>query len=249
MNFYPVFKKEVRSYFISPILYIVMIVFLILSGYFFYTDLIEFNWMNIQRTASSKFLWQNYFFDIRYLFVFLLPLVTMRVFAEEKKSGTIELLSTYPLRDIEILIGKFLGCVVVFILMLSLTLGNIIILGIIWGFSEMYPLLAGYLGLFLLGTSLIACGVFISTLTENQVVAATVTLGVFIFFWFLTWNEFVAEPAVIDILLRFSLFDRTINFFKGIIDTKDVVFFILFIFLALFCALSSLGSRRWRGMK
>jgi len=245
MNCWYIFKKEIRSYFNSPAIYIVISIFLVLSGHFFYTDLIQYNDFNIKGTISvASGLWQYYFNDLRFIFIFLLPLITMKTFAEEKKLGTMELVCTYPVRDIEILLGKYFGCMGIFLLMLALTFINIIIIGFIWNFSEIVPVFGGYLGIFLLGSALIACGVFISSLTENQIIAGFVTLGFFVFLWFLTWNEAFGSEAMITILRRISLFDRVINFFKGIINSKDIIFFLLFICFFIFLTLCSLRSRR-----
>ena len=250
MNLYPVFKKELQSYFSSSIAYIIITIFLMLSGFFFYTDVLNFNIRNMGGGITlTEGVWLYFFQDIRFIFLLVIPLLTMRLFAEEVKLGTIELLFTYPLRDIEILTGKFLASLSLLLFILLLTLSYPVSLSMIWSPVESGSLLAGYLGLFLLGTSFIACGIFISSLTENQIVAAIGTLGVLILFWFLTWNEAIAEPGFMKILLRLSLFDRTYNFFRGVIDTKDVIFFIVFILFFLFLTLQSLNSRRWRGLR
>ena len=248
MNFYPVFKKELRSYFSSPTVYIVLAVFLLISGYFFYTDLIYFVMMGM--TDIRLWMWQYLFNDIRFIMFFLIPLLTMRLFAEEKKSGTIELLLTYPLRDIDILLGKFGACLVVFILMLGLTLLYPIILKIIFPTQVSFgPLLAVYIGIFLLGSAFISCGILISSITENQITAAMVTTGILVLLWFLAWNEGVGSETLVNILLHLSLFDHYSNFNLGVIETKNIIFFLSFIIFSLFLTLRSLGSRRWRGLR
>ena len=250
MNFYPIFKKELRAYFVSSTLYIILTIFLVLSGYFFFTDLIYYNEMNIGGTLDpTKGLWIYYFNDLRFVLMLLMPFITMRLLAEEKKLGTFELITTYPIRDAELVVGKYLACMLVFMLMLALTFLNVLYWGALWGFSGLQPLLAGYLGIFLLGCALISCGIFISSLSENQLVAGMATLGIFIFFWFLTWNELMASEQLIGVLVRLSLFDRIEYFFKGVLDTKDMVFFVLFIFFFLYLTLCSLGARHWRGKK
>lgn len=244
------FKKELKIYFILPSTYVVFSIFLLLSGYFFYTNLIQFNWFNIRGDASLvSGMWQYYFDDLRLLLTLILPLLTMRLFSEEKKLGTIELITTYPIRDIHIIIGKYLACVVVFMTLLCATFIYPLMLGFIWGFVEIAPVLSGYLGIFLLGSSLISCGLFISSLTENQVVSAMGTMGVFIFLWFITWNEMVGSEELINILKRISLFDRVFDFFRGIINTKDIVFFLLGSLFFLFLTQLSLGAREWKGMR
>ena len=246
MNFYPIFKKELRSYFTSLIAYIVLAIFLVISGYYFYTDLALFVvWGG---ASVQEGLWQYLFHDIRLVLLLTIPLLTMRLFAEEKKLGTIELLLTYPFRDSEILLGKFLACLTVFSLMLGLTVLYPILLAIVYQI-EAGPLAASYLGMFLLGSAFISCGIMVSSLTENQIVAALVTSGIILTFWFIDWNEAAVSATVATILHHFSFFEHFYNFVRGVIDTKDVVYFILFTFFFLFLTLRSLESRRWRGLR
>jgi ABC-2 type transport system permease protein len=172
----------------------------------------------------------------------------MRLFAEEKKLGTIELLWTYPVRDTEIVLGKFLACWLFFVIMLLPTIVNPIVFYQFYHYA-LGPLTAAYVGILLLGTAFIACGLFISSVSENQVIAAMATYGILVFFWFLTWNEEVADVRIVRVLLRLSLFDHFFNFARGVIDTQDIVFFAVFIGFFLFLTLQSLGSRKWRGVR
>jgi ABC-2 type transport system permease protein len=238
MKFLVVCRRELRSYFTSYIAYILLAVFLLLSGYFFYSDLIFFVLFGGYVLPTG--LWQFVFLDMRLCLLLVLPLMTMRLFAEERKLGTIELLWTYPVRDGEIVAGKFLACWLFFLVMLLLT--------VIYQF-DVGPLLAAYLGIFLLGTAFIACGLFVSSLTENQVVSAMATYGILVFFWFMTWNEEAASARLLHALLRLSLFDRFYNFSRGVIDTRDVAFFVLFASFFLFLTLQSLSVRKWRGVR
>lgn len=250
MKSYIVFKREILSYIFSPTLYATLALWCLLSGYFFYTDLIYFNWLNMANPTSLGVGMLNFYFnDLRFILIFVLPLITMRLFAEEKKSGTIELITTYPVRDVEIIAGKFVSSLCILLMVLMLSFVHILCLGFIWGFSELSTILAGYLGLFLLGASLISCGMFVSSLTENQFIAGLWTIALFIFFWFLTWNQMIADANTINILIRFSLFDRVNNMFKGIIDFKHIAFFIFFNLLFLFLTLQVLQSREWKGRK
>lgn len=248
MNFYSILKKELRSYFTSIIVYIVLAVFLLISGYFFYTDLVYFVMMGM--SDIRLWMWQYLFNDIRFVMLFVIPLLTMRLFSEEKKSGTFELLATYPLKDIEILMGKFVACLLVFGAMLCLSLLYPIIVKIIHSDQvSLGPLFSIYLGTFLLGCAFISCGILISSLTENQITAGMVTLGVLVMFWYLAWNEGAGGEALVNILLRLSLFDRYSSFTLGVIETKNIVFFLSFITFFLWLTLRSLGSRRWRGLR
>jgi ABC-2 type transport system permease protein len=247
MKFLCVFKKELRLYFGSFIAYSLATAFLLLTGYFFYTDMIFYDlfgdFMDITAT-----LWVYYFQDVRFVSMLILPLLTMRLFAEEKKLGTIELLWTYPLKDPHIILGKFLACFVVYVLMVLGTFAYPLLLSTVHSFAWGPPL-AGYLGVVLLGASFIACGTFISSLTENQVVSAMSTYGVLVFFWFLTWNEEALGPQLISYVSRFSLFDRFEDMSKGVINTKDVAFFVLTTLIFLYLTLQSLESRKWRGTR
>lgn len=246
MKFLVVCRRELRSYFTSYIAYILLAVFLLLSGYFFYSDLIFFVLFGGYVLPTG--LWQFVFLDMRLCALLVLPLVTMRLFAEERKLGTIELLWTYPIRDSEIIIGKFLACWLFFLLMLLLTVINPVVFYRFYHF-DIGPLLAAYLGIALLGTGFIACGLFISSLTENQVVSAMGTYGILVFFWFLTWNEEATSERLLHVLLRLSLFDHFYYFTRGVIDTRDVVFFLLFVGFFLFLTWQSLAVRSWRGVR
>jgi ABC-2 type transport system permease protein len=246
VNFITLMKKELRSYFSSMIAYIVIVIFLVISGYFFYTNLVMFvMWVGSDVKLG---LWQYTFHDMRFIILLLIPLLTMRLFAEEKKLGTIELLFTNPIRDFEIVMGKYLACLMVFCLMLVLTFLYPVLLEVVFS-VEPGPLLAGYLGIFLLGATFIACGLFISSLTENQIVAAMSTVGVLVFFWFIDWNEGIAGQQVVKILHQVSLFEHFFNFPRGVIDTADVVYYLSVIAFFLFLTLCSLESRKWRGIK
>lgn len=239
-------RRELYAFFSSFIAYILAAVFLLLSGYFFYSDLIFFILFGGFVLPSG--LWQFVFIDMRMVTMLVLPLVTMRLFAEEKKLGTMELLWTYPVRDGEIIAGKFLAAWLCFLVMLVPTVINPIIFYQIHPF-DIGPLAAAYLGIILLGTAFIACGMFVSSLTENQVVSAMVTYGILVFFWFLTWNEEAASEQLLRVLLGLSLFDHFYNFARGVIDTRDIAFFILFIGLFVLLTHLSLAVRKWRGVR
>jgi len=178
----------------------------------------------------------------------ILPLLTMRLFAEEKKLGTLELLWTYPVRDGEIVLGKFFAALIFYLAMLLPTVVGPLVFHHYHPF-DVPPVLAGYLGMVLLGAAFIAAGLFVSSLTENQVVSAMVTYGIIVLFWFLTWNEEAATHDVMRWLLGVSLFDRFFNFTRGVIDTRDVVFFALFTGFFLFLTWQSLATRSWRGVR
>ena len=239
-------RRELHAYFGSIVAYVLLAVFLVLSGYFFYSDVIFFVLFGGPTIATG--LWQFVFLDMRLVAMLILPLVTMRLFAEERKLGTMELLWTYPVRDSEIVLGKFLAAWLFFVAMLLPTMIGPLVFHHFQPF-DVPPVLAGYLGMLLLGSAFIACGLFVSSLTENQVVSAMVTYGIIVLFWFLTWNEEVASYELMRWLLGVSLFDRFFQFSRGVIDTQDVVFFILFIAFFLFLTWQSLATRSWRGVR
>ena len=244
MNFLVIMKRELKSYFTSLIAYVIIAIFLIIAGYFFYTNLVMF--VMFVGSDVKLGLWQHTFYDMRFVTLSLLPLLTMRLFAEEKKLGTIELLYTSPVRDMDIIMGKYLACLLVYSLMLVLTFLYPVLLEVVYSI-EIGPLVAGYCGLFLLGAACIACGIFLSSLTENQIVAAISTIGVLLFMWLIDWNEGIAGERAIVIIHQLSLSEHFFNFIKGVIDIDDVVYYLSFIFLFLYLTRCSLEARKWKG--
>ena len=246
MSWYSIMKREVNSYFTSLTAYIVLLIFLVISGYFFYTNLTMF--VTFVGSDVKLGLWQFTFQDMRRTMLLLLPLLTMRLFAEEKKLGTIELLYTHPIKDLAIIMGKYLACLLVLMVMLVLTFLYPILLKIVYSI-ELGPLVTGYLGLFLLGGAFIACGIFVSSLTENQIVAAMVTAGILILFWSIDWNEGIAGTKAMVVLHQISLFEHFYSFPRGVIDISNIVYYLSITFFFLFLTLLSLESRQWRGKK
>jgi ABC-2 type transport system permease protein len=174
-----------------------------------------------------------------------MPLITMRLFAEERRSGTIELLLTYPVRDGAVLLGKYLAALALYGLMLALTLLYPAIV-VYFARLEWGPLLTGYLGLVLMGAAFLAVGVFASSLTENQIVASVTTFGVLLIFWVIGWSAEAAGGMWGKVLSHLSILEHFDGFAKGIIDTKDVLYYLNFTLLALFLSLRSLEARRWK---
>jgi ABC-2 type transport system permease protein len=220
-------------------------VFLALTGYFFYSDLALF--VLVGGANQAQGLWRFVFLDYRLVALLVLPLLTMRLFAEERKAGTLELLWTYPVRDAEVLAGKFVAALTIYLVLLAATGLGPAVLYLLHPFPPA-PLLAGYLGLALLGAAFIACGTAASAVTENQIVAAMLTYGVLVLFWFVTWNEAAIGDALAPLLLQLSLFDRFYGFAQGVIDGRDVAYLAAFAALFLFLAHRALGARAWRGI-
>jgi len=255
MRTWPIFKKEIRLYFTSAVAYVVFTIFLLISGYFFYSIFAFFNLMSMQSAMNpalardlnvTEGVMRPLFSNISVVMLLLMPILTMRLFAEEKKSGTIELLLTYPVRDGEVLLGKYAAAAVLYLAMLGATA---LYPGILAYFArlEWGPLLTGYLGLVLMGSTFLAIGVLASSLTENQIVAAVATFGVLLIFWVIGWSADFAGPVWGKLLSHLSLLEHFDGFAKGVIDTKDVIYYVNSTILCLFLTLRSLESNRWRG--
>jgi ABC-2 type transport system permease protein len=241
-----VLRKELLLYFTSPIFYALTAIFLVLCGYLFYTNLHFFVLYGAMDLVKGFWLFQ--FLDMRRLLIVLVPMLTMRLVAEERKLGTLELLWTYPIGDAAVVLGKFLACLLVMSLMVLLTIVHPLLLARVYPLDP-GPVAAGYLGLLLLAAACIACGVLVSALTDSQLVAAAATYGVLLLFWVLTWNEAAVSEGWLGWLAPLSLFDRTATFAEGAVDTRDVAYLALFTGSCLACTLLALESRRWRGVR
>ncbi len=238
-------RRELASMYGGPLAWVLGAVFLLLTGYFFYSDLALF--VLVGGASQTRGLWRYVFLDDRLVALLVVPLLTMRLFAEERKQGSLELLWTFPVRDGEVLAGKFLAALVVYLGMLAATAIGPALLRALHPFA-VAPVAAGYVGLVLLGIAFIACGAAASTVSENQVVSAMLTYGVLVFAWFATWNEAAIDERIAPALLQLSLFDHFYGFAQGFIDSRDVVYLLAFAALFLFLALRSLGARAWRGI-
>jgi gliding motility-associated transport system permease protein len=242
-----VIRKELRSYYAFPLVYFVLGIFSLLGGLYAWTDLDFFTTIAFSRDIIQNY-WQLLFTDLRLCLLFSLPFITMRSFAEERKLGTVELLYTYPLRDGEILGGKFLAAIVILLMMLGLTLLYPVYLYAIHAFP-LFPLLAGYVGLLLIGSAFIAFGVFISSLCESQVVAGIGTIIPLLILWILNWNESSFAASWLAPMRAVSLFDEFSTFSKGVIDIDHVSYFLFFVFFFLFLTLRSMEARKWTGRR
>jgi len=239
------YKKEVRSFFVTPLFYVVATVFLCLSGLSFYNDLNFFTQFGFGQDILNNF-FQVLFVDMTKAMTFTVPLLTMRLFAEERRLGTIELLFTYPLSDREILAAKYFSAATVFLVILATTAFHPLYLYSIQPYA-VRVVVSGYLGLTLLGLLFIAVGLFVSSLTDSQVVAGVGSLFLVGMLWAMSWNEASGSDQVMRIVKAFSTFDHFWNFAKGIIDSTDVIYYFLIIAFFTNLTLRSLESRRWRG--
>lgn len=255
MNVLAIFKKEFRAYFTSPIAYVVLTIFALISGFFFYSLLTFFSLNSLQAAMNpalgqglnaSQWIVSPLFRDIAVTMLLLMPATTMRLFSEEKKTGTIELLFSYPIRDWELLLGKFLAALALYAAMLGISLLDVAMLGsfarLEWGL-----IVSGYIGLLLLGMAFLGLGILASALTENQVVAAVGAFGVLLLLWVIGWSAEAAGPTLGPILSHLSIINHYDSFAKGTIESRDVIYYLNFTLLCLFLTLRSLESKRWRG--
>ena len=257
-NAFTIAARELRSYFVSPIAYVVLTGFLLLGGWFFYNLLARFTYLitvysgmqgpqAVERMNLNDYVIAPLLHNLSIVLVILVPVMTMRTFAEEKRSGTFELLFTSPLRVGEIVAGKFLGAFVFLLLMIALTAIYPLIL-VTYGNPgpEVKVMLAGYLGLLLLGTSFVSIGLFTSSVTENQIISAVSCLVALLGLYVIGWPAETANPALGSVLRHLSVVEHFGELVKGVIATKDLVYFVSVVAVALFLTHRSVESLRWR---
>ena len=255
-NILAIANKELKSYFTSPIAYIVIGAFALLYGYFYVAILAYFLRQSMQMgqfgaggapsVNVNQMMIRPLLQNVTVLILLMLPGLTMRTYAEEKRSGTIELLLTSPLTELQIVLGKFFGALALYAIMLVVSLIHLGLL-FVYGHPEWKPLLAAYLGLLLLGGCFISVGLFISTLTKNQIVAFMTTFAVFLLLWVITWIGSFTGPTVEKLTQYLSIIDGFDDFGKGVIDTSHLVYYLSFITFGLFLTVKSVDSERWRG--
>lgn len=256
-NFFFILTKEVRSYFYSPVAFVVITIFAMLIGYYFYNIFAAFSTMSFQAQTDplvasqygalnvTEFVVRPFFGVVSIVMLIMLPMLTMRSLSEEKKTGTIELLLTYPLKDIELVLGKFAGCMGIFAIMLSLSLPCLLLVAF-FGDPEWGVIVSGYGGLFLMGGAFIALGLFMSSLTENQIIAAVLSFASLMTLYMIGSSAgFVGEKmgAFLEYVSIHSHFD---TFARGVLDTSDITYYLLFAVFFLFLSMHSLESKRWR---
>jgi len=255
-NILAIAQKELKSYFASPIAYVVIGLWALLYGYFFATilhyfvqqslQMMQFGGQGPQAMNVNQQLIRPLLQNVLILVLFLMPAVTMRTFSEEKRSGTIELLLTSPLTDFQIIMGKFLGAMALYSVMLAVTFIHIALL-FVYGNPEWKPIATSYLGLFLFGGCFISVGMFISSLTKNQIIAGMATFGVFLFLWVINWIGSFTGPTVSGVLDYLSVVNHADDFWKGVIDTTHLIYYVSFMTFGLFLTAKSVDSERWRG--
>jgi ABC-2 type transport system permease protein len=245
--------KELRSYFASPIAYVVIGFFALIYGYFFYVLLAFFNRQSMQMSMGmggtmniNQMLIAPVLQNVTVVLLFLLPMITMRTYSEEKRSGTLELLLTSPVTDTQIIFGKFLGAMGLYTAMVAVTLIHTGLL-FLYGNPEWKPVLTAYLGILLMGGCFISVGLLISSMTRNQIVAGTITFAVFLVLWVINWIGTFVGPTAQAVLTHLSLTDHFDDFTKGVLDTKHIIYYLSFIGFGLFLTAKAVDSERWRG--
>jgi ABC-2 type transport system permease protein len=250
-----VYRKELYRFFASPIFYVVAFIFISLAGYFFYSSVAYYSLLSFQAASNpymaeqlnlTDMVLEPFFGSVGIVLLLMVPLITMRLFAEEKKSGTAELLFTYPISDRGAVLGKFTAAVSVLLLMLAATLPAMGLLGFLSS-PPWASILSGYLALFFMGGAFVSLGLFASSLTENQIIAAAITFGALLLLWIIGWAQSLAGPALSDFLGYLSLLNHFQNLIKGVLDSRDLLFYLLFVVLFMFGTLRILESRQWRG--
>lgn len=246
-------RKELHAYFVSPVAYVLLVFFALLFGWFYVASvnvMVQLSMgqfgMGPQAVNINEFMIRPLFGNTAVILLFLLPMLTMRSYAEEKRSGTMELLLTSPLSDLQIILGKFIGALALYGLMLALTLLHIGLL--FWyGDPEWGPIASGYLGLLLMGGAFISVGLAISSTTKNQIVAGTATFAVLLLFWIVNWIGDASGTTAQAVLAYLSILEHFDDFSKGVIDTKHVAYYLSFIGLGLFLTAKSMDQERWNG--
>lgn len=252
-NIWVICKKELNSYFVSPIAYGLMAFFALVAGFFFYSAMAIF----VQRSMESQMMGRGFpmsvnewvirpvLSNVSVIGLFLIPMITMRLFAEEKRTGTYELLATSPVRDYEIILGKWIAALMMYACILAVSLVDIFIL-FAYGQPDWKPMLVGYLGLLLQGGCLLAIGTLISNTTRSQIVAGVATFAICLLLWVLDWVSAFETAAWAKVVSYLSVLTHFEPFSKGVIDSKDVIFYVSMIFLGLFLTARVMESERWR---
>jgi ABC-2 type transport system permease protein len=254
-NTWIICRKEMRSYFASPVAYLLLTMFAFIFGWFFWNVLGYFVSMGVAAMQRGQMFPMNVneevirplLSNVGVIGLFFIPLITMRLFAEEKRTGTIELLATSPVRDLEVILGKWLAAMLLYGCMLLVTAVNFAFL-FEYGHPDWKPLVIGYLGLYLQAGALLAVGTFISTLTRNQIIAGAVTFAVCLMLWVLEWVSGGGFETAkwAQVLSYLSVITHYESFSKGMLSLKDTIFYVSLIFFGLFLTSRSMESLRWR---
>jgi ABC-2 type transport system permease protein len=252
-NIWTICRRELYAYFVSPIAWVLLTLFAFLSGIFTYFIAASFVRYSLEGQMSGQSFPMNVneqviaplFSNIAVVGLFFIPLISMRLFAEEKRQGTIELLATSPVHDLEIIIGKWLSAVLMYGALLLALFADYSFL-FLYGNPDWKPVATGFLGILLQGGCLLAFGTFISTLTRNQIVAGAIGFALALALWILSWTTSFGNSDTVQVLNYLSIVSHMDSFSRGVIDTKDLVYYLTMIFFGLFLTARSLDSLRWR---
>ncbi len=252
-NILAIVRKEWRGYFASPIGYVVIGMYALVFGLFYAVGLYYFARQSMAGPQMGGGPMNMNLMLIGYalrnssiVLVFVVPLITMRMYAEEKRLGTVELLMTSPITDFQILIGKFLGAMSLFVAMIGITVIHIGLL-FVYGNPEWKPVVTGYLGLLLLGGCIVSIGLFFSSLTKNQIVAGMFTVAVVLLLWLIEWLSSIFGQTGAAVLGYISLSSHLEDFIRGVVDTQHVIYYLSVTTFALFLTSKAVDSERWRG--
>jgi len=252
-NVWVILRKELRSYFVSPVAYLLLAMFAVIFGFFFWNILGYFVREGMESMMRGQTFPMNLnervirplLSNISVVGLFLIPLITMRLFAEEKRTGTIELLATSPITDLQVILGKWMAAMILYGGMLLLGAVNFVFL-FRYGHPDWKPLAIGYLGLLLQAGALLALGTFISTLTKNQIISGAVTFALSLLLYILEWVTGFDTSTSARVISYMSIITHFESFSKGLLDSKDAIFYVSLIFLGLFLTSRSMESLRWR---
>ncbi len=279
-NVLAIARREVRTYFTSPLAYVVVGVFLMLSGYIFWASLVRFSALCLQygnnpyvfnQLNVNDMVIRPLFGSMGVIFLLMIPVITMRLLAEERRTGTAELLFTCPVTTGQVILGKYLGAAVLLVVMLGVTLSYPLLIMATSARPDMQPTLVGYFGVLLMGLAFLAIGLLVSAMTENQIIAAVGAFGALLMLWAVSWiadsvtmtlaglmnsatfglweklNLGLGGPTLGDLLNKISITEHFQDFRKGLLDTEHVVFYLSVVFFSLFLTQRVVESRRWRG--
>jgi ABC-2 type transport system permease protein len=256
-NVLAIVERELRAYFNSPIAYVVLTIFVFLSGIFFRSILAQVMQMGLISQMQAQQLGprpmdmpgmisRGFLSTMSVIMLFIMPMLTMGLFSEEKKRGTIELLLTSPLTDLQVVLGKFFAAGLFFVILLVTTWIPMAVL-YLYSSPASGPILTAYLGLLLYGLAIIAIGLFISTLTENQIIAAVLSFGAIMVLWLVDVVANNTESATgKSVLTYLSILSHLDDFMKGVLSTSHIIFYVSLMLIGLFLTYRSIDSLRWR---
>jgi ABC-2 type transport system permease protein len=249
-NILTICRRELYSYFVSPIAWVLLTIFALLSGGFTTLITVAFVKASLEGQMTGQQMPMNVneqviaplFSNMAVVSLFLIPLISMRLFAEEKRQGTIELLVTSPVHDLEIILGKWLSAVIMYGALLVILFLDYLFL-FVYGQPDWRPVATG---IFLQGACLLSLGTFVSSLTRNQIVAGAIGFSLSLLLWILNWTTSFGNSGTVQFFNYLSIVSHFDSFVRGVIDTKDVIYYLSMIFLGLFLTSRSLESLRWR---